>query len=122
LPGLTVHAAAAGHATQVALLVSILAGLVILVPALAFLFGLVLHGRFDVAGTAVTVPPVPRAHRGGRSVAAIAVALLVVGTALTVVGNGWVLAAGVLALVAFVVVGATELLRPETLEQATGCS
>ena len=53
LPGLTVHDAAAGHATLVALLISIAAGLVILVPSLVLLFGLVLRGRFDPAAPAV---------------------------------------------------------------------
>ncbi len=41
LPGLTVHAAAASHATLVALLISIALGLIVLVPALVLLFGLV---------------------------------------------------------------------------------
>jgi len=122
LPGLTVHAAAAGHATLVALLISIGAGLLVLVPSLALLFGLVLRGRFDVARPAVSEHLAPRARLGRRSVAAIAVALLVVGTALTVVGEGWLLAVGVLALFGFVVVGAAELLRPETLDPAARCS
>jgi cytochrome d ubiquinol oxidase subunit II len=47
LPGLTVEQAAADDATIVALLVSIAAGSVILIPSLALLFALVLRGRFD---------------------------------------------------------------------------
>ncbi len=53
LPGLTIHEAAASHATLVALLISIAAGLVILVPSLVLLFGLVLRGRFDAPAPAV---------------------------------------------------------------------
>ncbi len=116
LPGLTVHTAAAGHATLVALLISIAAGLVILVPSLVLLFGLVLRGRFDEAAPAVEQRPVRRSANGQRSVAAIACGLLVVGATLTFVGEGVVLAIGVIALAAFIVVGAAELLRPEMLE------
>jgi cytochrome d ubiquinol oxidase subunit II len=116
LPGLTVHAAAASHSTLVALLISIVAGLVILVPSLVLLFGLVLRGRFDEAAPAVDEHPVPRATGGRRSVASIAVALFVVGATLTFFGDGVVLAIGVIALAAFIVVGVSELLRPEALE------
>ena len=47
LPGLTVHEAAAGRATLVAILVGVLAGSMILVPSLTLLFRLVLRGTFD---------------------------------------------------------------------------
>ena len=47
LPGLSVDQAAASDATQVALLVSIAIGALILIPSLTLLFGLVLRGRFD---------------------------------------------------------------------------
>jgi cytochrome d ubiquinol oxidase subunit II len=47
LPGLTVEQAAASDSTLTALLVSLAAGAVILIPSLALLFGLVLGGRFD---------------------------------------------------------------------------
>jgi cytochrome d ubiquinol oxidase subunit II len=47
LPGLTVEEAAAGDATIVALLISLAAGAVILIPSLTLLFSLVLRGRFD---------------------------------------------------------------------------
>ena len=80
------------------------------------LFGLVLRGRFDEAAPAVEEQPAPRGTVGQRSVAAIAVALFVVGATLTFLGDGVVLAIGVIALAAFIVVGVAELLRPEVLE------
>ena len=116
LPGLTVHAAAAGHSTLVALLISIAAGAVFLVPSLVLLFGLVLRGRFDETAPAVEERPATRSPIGQRSVAAVAVGLFVVGAALTFLADGVLLALGVIALAAFVVVGVVELLRPELLE------
>jgi cytochrome d ubiquinol oxidase subunit II len=115
LPGLTVHAAAASHATLVALLVSIAIGLVILVPSLVLLFGLVLRGRFDEGTPTVQEHLAPR---GGprRPLAGLAIGLLVIGAALTFLGEGVLLAIGVIFLGGFVVVGVVELLRPEALE------
>src|SRR5262249_12251171 len=46
LPGLTVYQAAAGHDTLVCVVVAVLGGVVILLPALALLFRLTLAGRF----------------------------------------------------------------------------
>jgi cytochrome d ubiquinol oxidase subunit II len=116
LPGLTVHAAAASHATLQALLVSIAAGLVFLLPSLVLLFGLVLRGRFDEDAPGVAEQPPRRPAPGQRSVAALAIALFVVGATLTFLGEGAFLAVGVIALALFVVVGIAELLRPEALE------
>jgi hypothetical protein len=48
--------------------------------------------------------------------AAVAVALFVAGATMTVLGDGVLLAVGVIALAAFIVVGAAELLRPDVLE------
>ena len=115
LPGLTVHAAAASHATLVALLVSIAVGLVILVPSLVLLFGLVLRGRFDEGAPRVEEQHAPRGGPRPR-LAGLAVGLLVVGAALTFLGEGALLAIGVICLGGFVVVGVVELLRPEALE------
>ena len=116
LPGLTVHDAAAGHNTLVALLVSIAVGLVVLVPSLVLLYGLVLRGRFDEDVPPVEERPAPRAAAGQRSVAALAIALFVVGAALTFLAEGVLLAIGVIALGAFVVVGVAELVRPEVFD------
>jgi cytochrome d ubiquinol oxidase subunit II len=115
LPGLTIEQAAAERSTLWALLVSIAAGLVILVPSLALLYGLLLRGRFDSSPAAAPAAPQPRASRTSRSLAAVAVALLVAGVALMIVGEGAALAVGVLAVVGFIVLGAIELLRPEML-------
>jgi len=117
LPGLTIHDAAAGHATLVALLITIGVGIVILVPSLVLLFGLVLRGTFDASAPIVSDHlPSPR-HVGDRSVSSLAIALFVLGVALTVFGDGALLALGVIALAGFIVIGATELLRPERLER-----
>ncbi|HEY6776795.1 MAG TPA: cytochrome d ubiquinol oxidase subunit II, partial [Thermoleophilaceae bacterium] len=112
LPGLTIEDAAAGRSTLWALLISIAAGLVILVPSLALLYGLVLRGRFDLGAPAGQEPPQPQATRGARGLAAAAVTLLVVGVALTLFADGIALAIGVLSLVGFIALGAIEFLRP----------
>jgi cytochrome bd ubiquinol oxidase subunit II len=119
LPGLTVHEAAAGHPTLVALLISIAVGLVPLVPSLVLLFGLVLRGRFEGETQAAEQPSAPPAAAGAPR-AGVALALLVVGAALTLFGEGVLLAIGVLALIAFVAVGASELLRPSALGSDEG--
>jgi cytochrome d ubiquinol oxidase subunit II len=98
LPGLTVHEAAAGHATLEAVVIAAAAGAVLLVPSLALLFSLVLRGRFDEDGSrgeatgtaqASTEPrpaPTPTWRPG---------LLLLVGVTLAVLGEGAVLAAGI---------------------------
>jgi cytochrome bd ubiquinol oxidase subunit II len=116
LPGLTVHAAAASHATLVALLISIAAGLLVLVPSLALLLGLVLRGRFDQSAPLVTEHLALRLRIAQRSTSPFTFSLLVLGAVLTVFGTGVVLAGGVIALGAFIVTGAARLLRPELLE------
>jgi cytochrome bd ubiquinol oxidase subunit II len=115
LPGLTVHDAAGSHATLVALLISIAAGLVILVPSLVLLYGLVLRGRFDEGAPAIEEHPTPRAAPRPR-LAGLAIGLLVVGSVLTFLGEGALLAIGVIALGGFIVTGVVELLRPEALD------
>jgi cytochrome bd ubiquinol oxidase subunit II len=118
LPGLTVDEAAAGHSTLVALLISIAAGLVILVPSLMLLYGLVLRGRFDEEAAIATEEAPPRPRRALRPPVAAAGALLAIGTPLTFLTEGVTLAIGVLSLAAFVAIGALALLQPETLGQA----
>src|SRR5262249_6313379 len=114
-PRLTVHAAAAGHSTLVALLISIAAGLVILIPSLVLLYGLVLRGRFDEGVAPVEEHHVARGAPRPR-LAGVAIGLLLVGSALTFLAEGVLLAIGVVLLAAFVVTGVVELLRPEALE------
>jgi cytochrome bd ubiquinol oxidase subunit II len=115
LPGLTVEEGAASDATLEALLISIGAGLVILVPSLMLLYGLVLRGRFDTSAPAVDEQPEPRPPGEPRRLPIVAAALLVVGAPLTFLGEGVLLAIGVLSLVLFAATGALALLRPETL-------
>jgi cytochrome d ubiquinol oxidase subunit II len=115
LPGLTIEDAAAGRSTLWALLISIAAGLVILVPSLALLYALVLRGRFDLSRAARQEAPEPQATRGARSLAAAAVTLLVAGVGLTLFADGIGLAIGVVSLIGFIALGAIEFLRPEAL-------
>jgi cytochrome bd ubiquinol oxidase subunit II len=118
LPGLTIEDGAAGHSTLVALLVSIAAGLVVLVPSLVLLYGLLLRGRFDASARTVHGPADPRAPGTPRPPVLIAGALLVAGVPLTFFGEGVLLAIGVLALALFVVTGALALLQPDVLSPA----
>jgi cytochrome bd ubiquinol oxidase subunit II len=115
LPGLTIEEAAAGRSTLWALLISIAAGLVILLPSLVLLYGLVLRGRFDVGAPAGPKPPRPRAARAARGVAAGAGTLFVVGTVLTLFADDIGLAIGVLSLFGYIVLGAIEFLSPQKL-------
>ena len=87
----------------------------IIVPSFVLLIGLVLRGRFDEGAPAAHEAPQRRASRTSRSLAAVAVALLVAGVALVVVGEGAALAIGVFAIVGFIALGALELLAPGML-------
>ena len=117
LPGLTVEEGAAGHDTLVALLISIAAGLVILVPSLLLLYGLLLRGRFDTEAPVFAERLQPTPARERQQLPLVAGALLVVGVPLTMFGEGVLLAIGVVALTLFVITGALALLRPEALEE-----
>src|SRR5204863_9846497 len=96
--------------------ISIAAGLVVLLPSLVLLYRLVLRGRLDARAAIVTEQPRPRASAMPRPLAAVALALLGVGAALTLFTDGAALAIGVIALAGFVVVGSIELLRPQALD------
>ena len=50
LPGLSIHQAAAGRSTLIALVIATAIGAVLLIPSLVILYGLLLGGRFDAAG------------------------------------------------------------------------
>jgi cytochrome d ubiquinol oxidase subunit II len=112
LPGMTVEQAAASDATLVALLVSMAAGAVILIPSLALLFRLVLLGRFDArpeepgslvhAGDA-PVAAGPPSRPPGRAAGVAAAACAAVGVPLTFLSeSGAPLAVGVALLLAAV--------------------
>jgi cytochrome d ubiquinol oxidase subunit II len=80
LPGLTVVQAAAGRATLVALIVTVVCGAVVLVPSLGLLYTLFLRGRLDTSEHAAPGPGAGAAIDGGvggavgRAVAGRAVA------------------------------------------------
>jgi cytochrome d ubiquinol oxidase subunit II len=102
LPGLTLHQAAAGRATLIAVIVSVLLGGAILAPSLGLLFRLMLTGRFDPHARPephAPTAPVRAMHLGnpGR----LALACLLAGfVLLTVIDAGIAHVFGVLALFA----------------------
>jgi cytochrome d ubiquinol oxidase subunit II len=111
LPGLTVKAAAAPHDTLVAVTIAVVAGAVILLPMLGLLFSLYLSGRFDRELPEEAVRPQP----SGREVLAslrpgllvrLAVASFVAAIGfLNVADSAWAHAVGVVAVIAFIVLG-----------------
>jgi cytochrome bd ubiquinol oxidase subunit II len=108
LSDLTVQQAAAGREALIAVSVAVVAGAVLLFPALALLFRLALGGRLEsgepAEGTAHpgTARPRRRFGLGART----AGALLVAGIGfLTIADAPWAHAIGVVCLVAFVAVG-----------------
>jgi cytochrome bd ubiquinol oxidase subunit II len=114
LPGLTVDQAAAGHDTLVAILVAVLAGGVILFPALGLLFGLALGGRFAAAEYTPRDRAVRHLERGRSKVPArAAIACLIAGFGLLNVADAdWAHAIGLVGLFGFIVIafGAIVLL------------
>jgi cytochrome bd ubiquinol oxidase subunit II len=116
LKGLTVQQAAAPHDTLVLVVIAVLAGAMILLPSLALLFRLVLHGRLDHAEPDAEDSPgaADRRSQFGQLLAASAQgvlaraagACLLVGFGfLTIAEAGWAHAVGVVALLAFLVCG-----------------
>ena len=120
LPGLTIEEAAADDATLVALLISLAVGSLILIPALALLFGLVLRGRFDEEVPAVPEPPPRGPGQGPGRALPVAAVLAAVGVPLALLFEGFVLGAGIVALVLAVAVGAVALLDPAALGAEEG--
>jgi cytochrome d ubiquinol oxidase subunit II len=119
LPGLTVHQAAAGHDTLVAIVIAVVGGAVLLFPALALLFHLALTGRFrarEYASTARDMHP-PQAVRP-RVVAREAIACLIAGFGLLNIADaGWAHAVGVVFLAGFVVLGFRAIIFPGLVER-----
>jgi cytochrome d ubiquinol oxidase subunit II len=125
LPGLTVDHAAAPHDTMVAVVVAVLAGAVLLFPALALLFTLTLRGHLGAHGAEAA--PVATAGQSGVAQlllgptlgARLAVALLIVGIGLL---NGadtpWAHAIGVVSLLAFILVAFAALVPRALAEDA----
>jgi cytochrome d ubiquinol oxidase subunit II len=114
LPGLTVYEAAAGHDTLVWVVVSVLAGGVILFPALGLLLRLAVQGRFSSAEPAQSEAAAPgvRTVRSGL-LARAAVACLIAGFGLLNVADAsWAHAVGVVCFFAFVVLGSGAIVFP----------
>ncbi len=111
LPGLTVEEAAAGRPVLIATIVGVALGAVILIPSLALLFGLVLHGRFDEQAAERTSDHATFAPRRPRlSLMAMAALAGAVGLPLTLAfDGGWFLGLGVLGLLTFVALGSVAL-------------
>jgi cytochrome d ubiquinol oxidase subunit II len=125
LPGLTIDQAASPHDTMVAVVVAVVAGGVLLFPALGLLFTLTLRGHLGAHGQeAEAAPSAGRTGVGhlllGPSVGArLAVALLIVGFGLlTVAETSWAHAIGVVSLLSFIVVSFAALVPRALAEDA----
>jgi cytochrome d ubiquinol oxidase subunit II len=113
LPGLSIHEAAAGRSTLVALVIATAIGAVLLVPSLAILYGLLLRGRFDVEGRDERASSEPAPATSHARLLPVAAVLLGVGALLTVFFDQPVtLTLGLLALGGFGVCGFLVLSAP----------
>jgi cytochrome d ubiquinol oxidase subunit II len=99
LPGLTVDEAAAPRATLVATLVGLAVGALILVPSLALLFRMVIHGDFDAPveeGRWESAPATSSSWADSQRATPLCLVGLVAGALVLVVGDaGWSIAIGV---------------------------
>jgi cytochrome d ubiquinol oxidase subunit II len=118
LPGLTVRDAAAPDNVQALLVVSILAGGLILFPSLGLLFRLVLRGAFRAEPTAQRGAPLAGPTGGiaaTLTATRLAAACFAIGAAFLVLGDSaWPHAIGVAALGAFIVLGLSALAREDS--------
>jgi cytochrome d ubiquinol oxidase subunit II len=113
LRSLTIAQAAAPHDTEVAVVIVVVAGGVILFPSLALLFKLTLGGHLAYGAT--TVPDASPLRAAARSTTRLAVAALVAGIGfLTVAGGGWAHAVGATCLLAFVALGFRAAQPPDS--------
>jgi cytochrome d ubiquinol oxidase subunit II len=113
LPGLSIHQAAAGRSTLIALVIATAIGAVLLVPSLVILYGLLLGGRFDAAGederAAMETAPAPSYPR----LLPVALGLFAVGALLTLfVDAPATLTFGLACLFGFAVCGFLVLAAP----------
>jgi cytochrome d ubiquinol oxidase subunit II len=125
LPGLTVDQAAAPHDTMVAVVVAVLAGAVLLLPAFTLLFTLTLSGRLDDHGpeteTVSADARIDVAHLlvGPAFGARLAIAFVIIGIGmLTVADAPWAHAIGVVSLLAFILVSFASLVPKALAEDA----
>jgi cytochrome d ubiquinol oxidase subunit II len=116
---LTVHQAAAGRSTLLAVVIGVALGAVVLVPSLLLLFHLFLHGRFD--GATHDVTPVSNTTHSinypSRLIGACVLGSLLFGAAATICAEGWAQVIGICclcasAMPAFIFAAAIELPRP----------
>ena len=109
-----VYQAAAPHDALVCVVIAVVAGGVILFPALALLFGLTLGGRFRAAERAAAGNQAARPTTVSFvALARVAVACLIAGFGLLNIADAtWAHALGVACLIAFVVVGFGAIIVP----------
>jgi len=120
LPGLSIHQAAAGHDALVCIVVAVVGGAVLLLPALALLFRLTLAGRFrEDERTMPEARPVTRRTVNFRLLGRVAIACLIAGFGLLNVADAtWAHAAGVVCLFAFLGLAFRAVVVPSLDEQA----
>jgi len=120
LPGLTVHQAAAGHDTLVCVVVAVVAGAVIVFPALALLFRLTLAGRFRARPEVPHTMEVEESHpTNARLLARLAGACLIAGVGLLNVADAaWAHGIGVACLIGFVVLAFGAIAVPQPVGNA----
>lgn len=120
LPGLTVREAAAPDNVMVLLVISIVAGGLVLFPSLALLFRLVLRGSFSAEPTIAREPSLAGPSSGltaTLTATRLAGACFAVGAAFLVIGEGaWPHAIGVALLTAFMVLGLSALAGEDSRE------
>jgi cytochrome d ubiquinol oxidase subunit II len=117
LHGLTIRQAAAGHDTLVAVVVSILAGALLLFPSLALLFRLTLGGELRRGEPSPAELPQRRAPASVRLDARLAVAFLVAGIGfLTIANAAWAHAIGVACFFGFILSGYQAALPADVLD------
>ena len=118
LQNLSIREAAAGRSTLIAVTISIVCGLILLVPSMALLFGLFLKGRFDITPT-VQIPMPRRPQENGSILAISAVGSFLVGFVGTVFCSGWTQTLGVLCLCLFAVLAYLLAARPLDSDEKT---
>ncbi len=115
LPGLSIEEAAAGRSTLIALLVGVAVGSLVLIPALALLFGLKLRGQLGEPPAGVVAPaPILEAGEiaGSSRLIAVAAGCLAIGSGLVFLfESSWAHVLGSFFLLAFVASGLIALAK-----------
>ena len=117
LRDLTIHQAAAGHDTLVAVVVAVLVGALLLFPSLALLFRLTLGGELGPGEQGAGDAPAHRTRAGGRLDARLAVAFLAAGIGfLTIANAAWAHAIGVACFFGFILSGYRAALPADVVD------